>query len=576
MHGDARLGSRRSRRSAVIAVLAATMLIAASIQGHAAISPTVTIREVGTPGQDTGKGVVATADALYGVGDTSGTFSGQTSQGGTDAYVTKRTLTGTHLWTLQFGTSEGDSLSDVATDGSSVYVGGSTSGAIQDATNAGASDLYVARITPVGDVDWETQIGSDQVDTVNAIAVSNGSVFIAGISTGALPGQGHAGTAGLTPDLFVAKLNAETGALQWLDEYGTDGSEYAHGIYADGSGVYVVGQAQNGLGVQTSPNIDDAFLIRYDPADGDRSLIVLYGEDSTPDTFTDIDGVGSSLYVTGYTLSATPWNPNETAGGDYDGLVVKLSRAGDIQWGHLIASNISDTGQRIAAGGSGIYVGGDTVDPDVLLTDAYVSRYSYAGRQIWTHVLATSEADSSRGGLIAAPSGAFLFGSTAGSLPGVTNFGGSDAFLARFTSARPDGHISLAATSGYIGNDVYNSTAARQTKTAGVAKGRAKTFYIRGQNDGDSTDSIKIKGCGSSRGFAVTYLSGTTNVTSAVVGGSFRLNNVRPGATKTLKARISVARSVSVNATKSCTIALTSVSKPTLKDVVKAVVRAKA
>jgi DNA-binding beta-propeller fold protein YncE len=87
---------------------------------------------------------------------------------------------------------------------------------------------------------------------------------------------------------------------------------------------------------------------------------------------------------------------------------------------------------------------------------------------------------------------------------------------------RPDGQIATGTT--YLGNDVYNSDGSNQTKTVNAKVGNTVTFKIRFQNDGTGTDGYAVTGTGSGKGYTVSYFAGTTNITSKVTGGTYKVN----------------------------------------------------
>ena len=73
-------------------------------------------------------------------------------------------------------------------------------------------------------------------------------------------------------------------------------------------------------------------------------------------------------------------------------------------------------------------------------------------------------------------------------------------------------------------NDVYNSDGSNQTKTVNAKVGKTVTFKIRFQNDGTGTDGYTVTGTGSGKGYTVSYFAGTTNITSKVTGGTYKVN----------------------------------------------------
>jgi hypothetical protein len=150
--------------------------------------------------------------------------------------------------------------------------------------------------------------------------------------------------------------------------------------------------------------------------------------------------------------------------------------------------------------------------------------------------------------------------------------------------ARPDGRIRLAAT-GYpgkvkpmngpfVGNNVYNATGAHQTDTeawySGDVAGSYYKFDISIQNDGNKADRFKVMATGTATtGWTVEYLHGTTNITSAVVVGTYRTPSVAPGATYVVTVKLTITLGADVTRL----VTITSVADATKKDAVKLVLK---
>jgi len=88
----------------------------------------------------------ATGNAFVG-GFTPGTFPGTTSTGLFDAFVVQYDRAGTERWVTQFGTTEGEDVRSIAVDDTgNVYVAGLTSGAFPGETLLGGTDAFLARL----------------------------------------------------------------------------------------------------------------------------------------------------------------------------------------------------------------------------------------------------------------------------------------------------------------------------------------------------------------------------------------------------------------------------------------------
>lgn len=147
---------------------------------------------------------------------------------------------------------------------------------------------------------------------------------------------------------------------------------------------------------------------------------------------------------------------------------------------------------------------------------------------------------------------------------------------ARYRTYRPDTMIRKKSASAYLGNNVYNVTGAGQT--AGVRKKRSRTatFVLRVQNDGSAVDSFTLKGTGSRTGFAVRYLagaSGTTNITTAVKNGTYRLANLAAGQSRYVRLVVKVKAGARRGAIRSWLVLASSTHNSARRDAAKATVR---
>jgi hypothetical protein len=141
---------------------------------------------------------------------------------------------------------------------------------------------------------------------------------------------------------------------------------------------------------------------------------------------------------------------------------------------------------------------------------------------------------------------------------------------------QPDNLIKLSSDAAYVGNNVYNADGANQTRTQSVRAGHSATFFIMIQNDGSASDSFTMQGPASSAGYTVKYQPGTSgggDITAAVTGGTYRVNNLAPGGSAVIRAVITTARTLTLGATKDFPIISTSVADTARRDTVKAAVR---
>jgi uncharacterized protein (UPF0548 family) len=132
--------------------------------------------------------------------------------------VRKYDAAGAEVWTRQFGTAGDDYAYSVSvgSDGS-VLVAGYTTGTLPGQSSAGSWDAFVRKYDAAGAEVWTRQLGTAGDDYAYSVSVgSDGSVLVAGFAGGTLPGQSSAGG----QDAFVRKYDA-AGAEVWTRQFGT-------------------------------------------------------------------------------------------------------------------------------------------------------------------------------------------------------------------------------------------------------------------------------------------------------------------------------------------------------------------
>lgn len=210
------------------------VVIKRSADGH-----TLWTRQIGTDAADRPYGVAVDSDNnILVAGYTSGDLDGaHATSDGNDPFVIKLASDGTVLWITQFGDTDaadrGYGLA-VAQDGA-IYVTGYTKGVL-DGANAGDKDVYCARISPQGEIEWIRQLGGAGEDKGQAIAATAGGVVVVGMT-----GSDLAGSQG-DIDGFLVYFDAAGNEL-WRRQFGTPGWDEGTGVAARDGQFVVTGFA---------------------------------------------------------------------------------------------------------------------------------------------------------------------------------------------------------------------------------------------------------------------------------------------------------------------------------------------
>lgn len=183
-----------------------------------------------------------------------------------DAFVIKLSEQGEQLWTERFGDpAVDDAATGVDAGAAGVYVAGWTVGSFPGEASEGGSDAFVRRLQRDGEEIWTRQFGTRQDDEAEGVAARPDSVYVAGWTEGrffGLPGQ-------TTRDGFVRRFRADAAELQ-TDRFDFGSADEAQAIDATADGVYVGGyafsiaqQGSQALVRRYGANLEEVWTLRY-------------------------------------------------------------------------------------------------------------------------------------------------------------------------------------------------------------------------------------------------------------------------------------------------------------------------
>lgn len=169
-----------------------------------------------------------------------------------DVVLAKYDTNGDHVWSQRFGNAFNEVAGGVAVDpagnvtiaGSFENKGSISFGEKDDHVSLGEADVYVARFSNDGKLQWAKTFGGERVDVGIDVAVDPaGNAVVTGWFEGTVDfGTGSTvSTKNLNKDVFVLKLNAK-GETVWLQTFGDRDHDQARAIALDDKGnAYVTG-----------------------------------------------------------------------------------------------------------------------------------------------------------------------------------------------------------------------------------------------------------------------------------------------------------------------------------------------
>ena len=311
---------------------------------------------------------------LYVVGYASNGVAGQSIKGEQDLILMRYDTTGKQVWARTLGAAGSAEGASIALDANgNVVVAGSIEGELGDTTQLGGSDSLVSKFSADGVEQWTKRFGGNQDDSATAVSVgADGTIYVAGQTNAPLGGVVNAGKA--------------DGYLRALDEDGKVIYTRAAGASAENDTAKSIAQASDG------------------------GLIIA----------SEVDGRG---VLTKY-----------AAGDDGTGAAVWTMDLGDLDGGRIGEVTVGDDGAIYLAGAAGAaFAPSAPITANAGGRDAFLMKISDgpSASVDFTTFLGSAE-DNSASAVTVSNGVAYVSGKTSGALPGQTQTGDRNAFVAGF------------------------------------------------------------------------------------------------------------------------------------------------
>ena len=231
---------------------------------------------------------------VFAGGRTGGSL-GSPLAGGHDAWLARYDGAGNQVWMRQFGTSGFESTQALAPEGSGdVFAAGRALGSLGGPW-AGLNDVWLARYDGAGNQVWMRQFGTSDHDTATAVASDgSGGVLIAGWTEGSLGGPFAGGH-----DAWLARYDG-AGTRVWMRQFGTGDTDQALALASDDSGgAFIAGRTEGSLGGPSAGG-PDAWVARYDEA-GNRVWITQFGTSADDFAYALAPDGSGGAFATGFT-----------------------------------------------------------------------------------------------------------------------------------------------------------------------------------------------------------------------------------------------------------------------------------
>jgi uncharacterized delta-60 repeat protein len=321
-------------------------IFAASLPLHAQWA-----RAYGGNGDDWANSIQQTVDQGYIVAGYTDSFGA----GNMDFWILKLSFTGAVEWQRTYG-GGGDekALAIQQTSDEGYIVAGYT-----DSFGAGRKDMWVLKLSPSGDIEWQQTFGSSGDDEATAVRQMNDGGFI-------IAGSSNSWGAG-ERDFWIMKLNS-SGSVVWQKIYSLNVNAYLGSIHPTEDGGYIIAGSFNiGHTDILVLKLNSEGLIEW------RRYYGGVGDDWANSIRQTSDG---GYLVAGYTDSF--------GAGSADFWVLKLTSPGDVEWERTYGRSQDDWANSVLQTGDGGYiVAGFTESFGAGLADFWVIKLTSSGSIEW-------------------------------------------------------------------------------------------------------------------------------------------------------------------------------------------------
>jgi hypothetical protein len=419
------------------------------------------------------------------------------------------------------GTSGEISFGTTVDASGNIYVAGSFRGTVDfdpgngtdSKTSNGGTDAFLSKFNSCGDLEWVGTWGGVSDDLGYKVSVDgSGNPYVVGHFVSSVdfdPGTGieiHSSNG--EDDVFLSRFNS-SGVHQWAVTWGGAIDDTVGGFGLDSSGYpYVMGtfgitcdfDPGSGNVSRTSNGESDIYVSKFDPAGTFQWVSVWGGSSGDAGLGFAVDSSGVS-YISGYYKGSVDFDPGAgstsfSSSGSWfpDAYLSSLDSSGGFRWARSWGGmNGLETGTAIALDGSGnVYVAGyfqDIVDLDPTGgvdthassgdNDISLCRFTSTGAYTWGRSWGGSSADIASG--ISVTSGGTAF--VTGWFSGTADFDPGGGSANRSSNGGQDGFLNVINSSGtYVRTHVVGGTG--NDACYGIKVDSSQASYLVGKFEG--------------------------------------------------------------------------------------------
>lgn len=275
-----------------------------------------------------------------------------------DVWIVKLAADGSLLWQKTYGGSSEETANDIqlTSDGGYIFTGNTFSNNGNVSGNHGNFDNWVVKLDAAGAVEWSKTLGGSNGETMFSIVQTNDGGFIeVGITesnNGNVIGNHGAG------DIWIVKLTA-LGNISWSKLIGGSGYDSAYNIIQTQDGGFIISGvtvSPDGDAIGNGINTINSWIIKLSGTGQVlwKKFLLNYGCNSAHETQELSNG---DFLIIGREENNTADGINNFGSSDF--WVGKMNASGTLLWHKTLGGSLSDlSGSASIASDGGIFISG--------------------------------------------------------------------------------------------------------------------------------------------------------------------------------------------------------------------------
>ena len=276
-------------------------------------------------------------------------------------------------------------------------------------TNNGSYDGMIIKYNELGEVEWANSVGGSEDDEIESVVETSDEGYIAvgyfksiSIKLEAYTLNNTRGNGGYYGYEGMIIKYSSSGEVEWASSIGGSSIDYIFSVAATNDGGYIVGgsfssdEIQVGKDKLINNGSSDAIIIKYSSA-GEVEWVSSVGGNSSECIYSVV-ATNDGGYIAGGYFNSSSFQVGKytvTNNGSADGIIIKYSNSGEVEWVTSIGENKDERIRTIVATSDGGYIVGGCFSSDEIQvgkdklinngsSDGMIIKYSNAGEVEWT------------------------------------------------------------------------------------------------------------------------------------------------------------------------------------------------